>query len=979
MGLVTFFYKQRPGELSNLLHSAKCDFFNFSIITLRFVRITVFLLFFFNTNTYSQLNTIKDGLLKLTVAIDSFNHVKPEEKAYLRFDKTYYAMGDTIWYKAYLFNAAYLTPSGTSGILYVDIANDSNKVIKQYRLPVQTGITWGNISLDEKDFTPGTYTIRAYTNWMRNFGDDYFFYERFYITGANESSWLVNSQVKTSIGNDKLDVAAKLQFTDINKITVADKPMQLLVLAGTKTLLRQKTQTDHTGLLNINFNLADESGAVSIVAESEQKDRRLIIPMILNRAENTDLQFLPEGGDLVADLPAHIGFKAIGENGRGISVSGIIVNHEQKQVVSFQSLHNGIGCFDLVVQSGESYTAKVTLPNGITGVYALPAVKNSGTVMQVKSSIESDSLEVAIATSNDLVQSARYFLVGKARGVICYAAVINFHNSKSVKRKIAKQLFPTGITHFTLLTTQYQPLNERLIFIDHHENLEIQLTPENPAYQTRDSIAIHIKVTDNKGQPVQGNFTLAITDDAQVKKDILNDQNIINNLLLTSDLKGYTEDPGYYFSSKTSIVWQALDNLLLTQGWVRYNWQQVFDLPLLQYPPELEFMATGKVTNAFNKPLPNVKVSMLSRKPQFITDTTTGKDGRVVFKNLPYADTAIYFIQARNKNGKSFNVNIDVDEVKALTFIKPIAPATMPWYVNSDTTVFNYIKGDVLLKQQEYLPAGGHLLKEVKITAKKVIKGSQNLNGPGNADQVIDEKELEKAGKKTFLQLLEEKIKGFREGFYKSPYSFPSGIKEFENRIRYAIESEWYFVYEKPMILLIDGIEVRDFIPPPFGFIDLKNYLQGHTAEDIKGIEVNVSSKYNLNYLKRWRDAPIDILSYRDFAFIEITTRSGYGPGIDNTPGTFLYKPLAFSFPKQFYKPKYTVNDTAHHTLDLRSTIDWEPNIVTDKNGNATVSFYAADKPSTYTLIVEGSDMNGSLGYSSRKIKISKPKAEVNH
>jgi hypothetical protein len=110
-------------------------------------------------------------------------------------------------------------------------------------------------------------------------------------------------------------------------------------------------------------------------------------------------------------------------------------------------------------------------------------------------------------------------------------------------------------------------------------------------------------------------------------------------------------------------------------------------------------------------------------------------------------------------------------------------------------------------------------------------------------------------------------------------------------------------------------------------------------------------------------------------AFVEITTRSGDFK-MEYTPGTYLYKPLAITWPKQFYKPKYTVKDTTDLT-DLRATVDWEPNVSTDKNGEATLWFCAAGTPSTYSVIIEGVDGNGMLGYKRQKLLIAKPKPAV--
>jgi len=890
----------------------------------------------------AQSTILKNDLLKLTAASDSFHHNRPEEKLYLQFDKSNYAVGDTIWFKAYLLNAAYLMPSAKSGILHIDISNDSNKVVKQFILPVQNGLTWGNISLNEKEFFGGTYTIYAYTNWMRNFGEDCFYVKQLYITSANEHGWLINTQINAVNSKDEID--ARLEFASPDKTPIAATLLKLQVTAGNKSLYKQKLSTDLGGILNVSFTKPEKLNNITLIAEDEKTSRRAVVPVDLNLAQNADVQFLPEGGTLVAGLPARIGFKAIGEDGKGINISGTVVDRNQKQVAAFKSMHLGMGSFGFTSIDGESYTAKVTLPGGTIKAYPLPVIKKSGTVLQVKNLAESDSLEVTVAASNDIVQSHNsYFLIGKARGIVCYAAVVSFHNSNTIRNNIAKSLFPTGIAHFSLMNTNKQALNERMVFIDHRDNLNIQFSTDKPSYTKRDSVAVKIKVADNNGNPVRGNFSLAVTDNNQVKADSLNNDNIVCRMLLASDLKGYIEGPGYYFSGNTKDSAIALDNLLLTQGWTGYNWQEVLNPTKIKYGPEEEALVKGSVFNVFNKPVKGTKVQLFSKSPFLLMDTVTNEEGKFTFRHLPAIDTPVFVIKAVNKSGKSFNVGIRAEEPPPQVFAKIAAPPLLPWYINSDTTLLNYTLHEALRQQQPFLPLPGtHILKEVNITAKKTIKGSQNLNGTGNADVIIDEKELEKAGKKTFLQLLEERVKGFREVF------------------------DWYLIYDRPIDLLVDGVRLKDLYVN-LDFLTLKNYLMSHTAEDIKGIEVMSSAKYILNYGGRFR-------TVFNIAYVEITTRSGHGPFIDNTPGMYLYKPLALSLPKQFYKPKYSVKDTTNYPEDFRSTINWEPNIVTDKNGMATVSFYAADQPSTYTFILNGSDLNGNLGFKTGQISIKKPK-----
>ncbi len=363
---------------------------------------------------------------------------------------------------------------------------------------------------------------------------------------------------------------------------------------------------------------------------------------------------------------------------------------------------------------------------------------------------------------------------------------------------------------------------------------------------------------------------------------------------------------------------------------------------------------------------------LLSKSPEIVRDTLTDNNGRFIFDHFPRVDTPVFVIQAVNKNGKSFNVGLTVDETLPPNFTKPPYPQMMPWYVNSDTTLLSLAKNDARAKELQYFPGSGHMLHEVKITAKKVIKDSYNLNGPGNVDQVIDEKELENAGHKTLLQLLKEKIPGFKTGdvHQQHLWLFIQDV-DLTNLVPGTVAFsrwEWYYVKYKPVKFIVDGTSAT-IVNPTYdvlsyfnGFNNINNYLQSISAEDVKGIELMFSDKYGAKY------------SSTDIASIEITTRSGHGPVMSNTPGRFLYKQLPITPVAQFYKPRYLITDTSKHSPDLRSTIDWEPNVIMDVNGKGRVSFYAADKPATYTITIEGTDMMGNLGFKTQKIIISNPK-----
>jgi len=241
-------------------------------------------------------------------AMDSATIKMPGEKLYLQFDKPSYLLDDTVWFKAYVFNASFLTPSTQSGILYIDVAGEDDKVIQEFMLPVAAGITWGNLHLNKTDFTTGNYTLRAYTKWMRNFGDSTFFYHHFNIAGNDEKSVLVNTRTHVFTVNNNDSVKTTLQFTTFDKQPLANKQLHLIVSRGRKNIVKNNITTNQSGIANVTFTLPGKPLQVSLTAEDKTSGNKTFVPLALTRPENIDVQFMPEGGNLIAGIPAHIGF-----------------------------------------------------------------------------------------------------------------------------------------------------------------------------------------------------------------------------------------------------------------------------------------------------------------------------------------------------------------------------------------------------------------------------------------------------------------------------------------------------------------------------------------------------------------------------------------------------------------------------------------------------------------------------------------------
>lgn len=877
------------------------------------------------------------------------------EKIYLQTDKTAYQAGDTLRFKAYLLESATLKASKKSGVIYIEIANDSSKLIKRMMAPLNA-ITYGNIALDEKSMPQGTYILRAYTSWMRNFDEAYIYSKPFYFSKAANDDWLINYNTQTQKSAEAYNVQLALKVNTFDAGPVGVHEMQLKITDGKRTWLKSNINTDIEGLAKVNFDLPPKADFknLSLTLRDTRKgsgNRSLVMPMAFNRPQSIDLQFMPEGGSLVAGLPAYVAFKAITEDGRGTDVSGIVYNNKQEQVASFNSAHKGIGAFHMLPQVGETYTAKIKLPDGSYKSFVLPAVRSSGFVLKVTNSFKSDSIAVFIAATPDLASSANaYYLMGHARGMVFYGALVKFENGVA-KLLLNKKTMPGGILRLTIIGADKKALNERAVFADYNSKLNISISTNKVLYKQRDSVALNMKVTDAYGEPVEGTFSLAVTDDGQVKTDSLKSNSILSYMLLTSDLKGAVEDPGYYeHSPDDATKWQHLDQLLLAQGWAVYDWDSAFLPPKpTPFAAEPEFVITGRVTNVFNKPVPNSGVTLLSKKPMLLTDTITNAAGVFTFKGITPSDTAAYFIQARNKKGKSSNVGIEMDEFKDPVF-KAAAIRLTPWYVNTDTISLSRVKNQITLKSNYETITSGKMLKEVRINSKRIIKDSKNLNGPGEADVIIDEEQLQKAGRMTLRDLLYKNVKGFG---YKA---------DKQGRLFYKIAFAAAHI-------IIDGVDI-DFARPEgvSTYEHFNQYLDYYDAEEIKGIEVMIKTAHSSSYTIRFLD-PMAIPW--DNAFIEITTRSGHGPFVKKAVGTYVYRPMPINIPKQFYAPKYKM-DSVPDMTDIRTTIFWAPNIITDKNGKATISFYTADAPGKYTIIAEGADLDGDVGVKRASIGVEK-------
>ncbi|WP_199117109.1 TonB-dependent receptor plug domain-containing protein [Pedobacter sp. ASV28] len=868
----------------------------------------------------SSLWAKEDPLATFLKKLEQITSARAQEKVYLHLDKPYYAIGDDIWFKAYTINAKTGLPSMNSGLLYVELINDKDSIAKQVLLPMKAGITWGNFKLTDS-LQEGNYRIRAYTQWMRNAGPEFFFDKTIKIGNSWANKVFTKSSNVISTENNQQKIATTIQFSDKQNLPYQNCEVSYEVKLNNKNVERGKGLTNVKGEVVINMTNKQpdvyKSGHIfaTITLPNKQKITKEI-PLKTN-SQDIDVQFFPEGGKLVENLPNKIAIKSINTNGLGEFAKGVILNNDGTEISNFETNKLGMGSFFLNPFPGQNYKAKLVFANGTEKTLELPKADKSGCILSVNNT-DSSKMAIKVYISEDLLNKEDYYLVAQRNGTVYFSTTLS-SSKQVISLTVPKDSLPSGIVQISLLSRAFVPLNERIVFVNNISD-KINISPENlkDSYAKRSKVEFSVAAT-NSNKPVLGSFSVAVTNTTAVKPDPENESNILTRLLLTSDLTGYVEKPNYYFLNQDKTTRHDLDNLLLTQGWRKINWKQISDNqePPITFPAQKRLQISGTVTKG-GKPVVKGKIMLVSFTGGFFaTDTLTDEKGRFNFDKIEFLDSTKFVVQARTEKDRKF-VDIVMDVVPGQVVTKN--PNTGDIEVNVNQSLAGYLEESNKYfddQTKRGLLSRTILLDEVNIVEKrKPVSNSSNLNGAGNADAVFTAKDLETAF--SLSQYLQGRIAGV----------------QIRDGKAYARGSQ------TPMTVMVDGMN--------FGSDDFN--LDDIVVQDIETVEILKSIANTAIYGMNGGSG-----------VIVITTKRGDGVRSVNpyTPGLINYTPKGYTVVKEFYSPKYDVKPDSRP--DFRTTVFWEPQLATDNDGKAKISYFNTDVPGVYRIVIEGIDINGSL------------------
>ncbi|MDL2231802.1 TonB-dependent receptor plug domain-containing protein [Porphyromonadaceae bacterium OttesenSCG-928-L07] len=876
----------------------------------------------------------------------------PQEKVHLHTDKSYYLPGEKIWFKSYIVNAATHELTDMSRYIYVELINPLDSVVKRVKIVTDMPDA-GYMELDET-LPAGNYCLRAYTHYMQNLDEDYFFKKTVRINSPFAATISTSANFKKQ--GDQ--IIAELSFKDKAKKENI-KPRIFNTRINNGPIEAQQVKKDN--IAQISFKLPKDSQRRIIFIEFDEYRQFVEIPVL---DYDFDVAFFPEGGYLLEGTLSKVGFKALNTNGLSEKVRGQIMDNSGNVVQNIQSVHKGMGVFSFIPEKGKSYYAVCQNSQNQSKRFELPVAQTKA--YSISTIWKGETLLVAVKTPAGVQVPSSLKLVVHSRGIPQYIAEWN-----ASKEYIAldKTMFPSGVLQVLLLDENNNPLSERLVFCINDDQAILTAKSDKENYNAREKVNLTFHVLDDLDNPLQGKISVAVTDDNYVAPDM--DNTILSDLLLTSELKGNIEAPASYFNTEEPAYGIALDVLMMTQGWRRYDIPKIMkgDIQEATIPVEVGQEISGILRSiAQKKPEANGYVKLFSSDMEYANAVETDDSGAFTIDGFNLPEGTKFFLQAESAKG-SDNIELVVNDEQfpgireSLTVSESINPMFYENFMDNADQRYRLSNGTMMIHLQE-------VIVNNRVPKKPVSPFSHFVDNAINAEEVKESGLL--------------------------------SIKDVLSRIAgVTVTGNQVLIRGKKPALVIDGVPVepdeanaQNALPDTEGgsrgFKSITTMNLTESSSDSDQSEQKTESLYNekegfigtsldmipidnVENIEVFKGVNARILGLRadagDGGAISITTKKGNRVAHRPVYNMKQITPLGYQKPIEFYAPKYeTAQEKNSNQYDLRTTIYWEPEIELSEDGKATLSFYTADVPSEYSIVIEGIAEEGRIIREVKKI-----------
>lgn len=663
---------------------------------------------------------------------------------------------------------------------------------------------------------------------------------------------------------------------------------------------------------------------ISILSNNKKEEKAVTGPAI-------KLNFFPEGGNLVAGIKSVVAFKMLDAYGNPVSASFEIINSKNEKLASCKPAHDGMGSFELQPNASETYKAFVQTGTGTQLSFNLPPVKDEGIVLSVDNIGPSKLFVKATRSEKNKEKYNNLLLIAQLNYQLAYMGKFNFDEGLDAAA-INKKNLPPGIMQITVLTEGGQPLAERLVFISNHSisNSLLQAAQTSTGKRKKNSFS----------------FDAAEFNGLQAAVAVINSSSesgkyaptILSTLLLSSDIKGNINQPGYYFKDKEPGTLQNLDLLMMVHGWRRFNLEEIMTnrFSPLHYPFETGLSITGKVLQSNGKSvLKEGKINLVIKgedSTQIMSEARTNESSVFVVSNIEFRKGAVVFYQGTNTASKEAIVSVKIDSA----YFDTLSRAWANTAALSPLTATNYLE-KLLADAQNKDSTKGNVLREVTLRSKK-RSATDSLNLLYASDIFFNSDQTLALNPNITYNDVWQFLRMNVPGILINPTDSGVDVKfsRYEGMDMFSVEgnaSVQFFLNEVPVNLgLIESLD-----PSDIALIKIFKGVSGIALGATRGAIAIYTTKGKTG--RDWRQKGFD-----------------------------YYKRSGYSVSREFYEMDYSKVRSESVSSDVRTTLYWNPAIKI-KDGKGTIEFYNDDVCRKFKVVIEGMDKNGKLLYAEKEIE----------
>lgn len=912
-----------------------------------------------------------DFISRLSSSLELYQGKFLQEKVYLHIDRSYFQPGDDVWFKAYTVNSVNNKLSVLSKTLFVTVVSPEGEVVQSGQFLIRNGRAWGDFELSPS-LTTGQYELIAYSSWMKNFAPENVYRQKINIRADVIPNLFIEAAFAKEYYESREVVDLSANVVGLDGEGLENLKMTYIVSDGYDLLKEEKVKVGGEGKLILDFDLPEQEGFVNYVmrVEGEYDNQPFHYQWLVPTEDRDfDLQFMPEGGQLLVGKKQRVAFKCVDNFGSNVSFKAVVKDDEGNLVDTIASTYQGMGSFTLLTEPNKEYFAQMVEPAS-SEEFLLKAPQSQGAVL----SIENESTDtLAVSLLSNLKHASKVHLTAIHQDNLVWSSSFILNGDTAVH--LPSTLFPVGVNRLTAFDEKGVPMTERLVFLHAERRLDVSIETDKSAYTPRELVKGKLSVYDELGTPVKGVFSLAVTDGYLSNINSTDTNSILSTMLLTSELKGEIPTPNYYFMEGNAYALEALDLVMMTHGWRRFLWDYVLLKDLGNEPsPVNQDTKSGTVYDKKGNIVPGAEVQVVQLGEMNAYFTETDERGKFYLPFQISSKQSMNFVFNADLPGKSKELEVRLDTEDNDPFKSAIINELLP--TKGDLASTERAKGKKSDKRQKERDVfadfsfGGNytLLKEVEVMGKG-MEAEEDIVDKGEKYELRNQMSVMSH---YFVQSRDVDELNFVSNVSTATSSGSSGgfidlVKQITNIYKYNPETGFVILRTND---LLRGAEKR---------LGALVVLNGSSV----GQDLRV-----LNHLNQAEIEKIDVIKTSAMAVyygnraaagaILVTTKQGIKAGnsedyIDQSIESKVAVDNNYSIIREFYSPKYNSEEELLSTIpDARKTLYWNPELITDDNGEVEFSFYTDDRQTVLQLETQGMSGEGLFGFQSISVAVDK-------